>query len=73
MLIESFTFSDDDDYEYEIFSILIRIEHMRTNIILVGKCDSHRHSTMGFSKKVVVAGTSNQVLFFGNKTGLHLL
>ena len=72
MLIESFTFSDEDDYEYEIFSIL-SIERLRTNIILVGKCDSHRHSTMGFSKKVVVAGTSNQVLFFGNETGLHLL
>ena len=63
LLIESFTFWDEDDYEYEIFSIL-SIEHMRTNIILVGKCDSHRHSTMGFSKNVVVAGTSHQVLSF---------
>ena len=63
MLIESFTFSDEDDYEYEIFSIL-SIERMRTNIILVGKCDSHRHSTMGFSKNVVVTGTSYQVLSF---------
>ena len=63
LLIESFTFWDEDDYKYEIFSIL-SIEHMRTNIILVGKCDSHRHSTMGFSKNVVVAGTSYQVLSF---------
>ena len=70
LLIESFTLWDEDDYEYEIFSIL-SIERMRTNIILVGKCDSHRHSTMGFSKNVVVAGTSYQVLFFGNETGLH--
>jgi len=48
---------------------------MRTNVILVGKCDSHRHSTMGFSKNVVVAGTSYQVLslIFGNETaGLNL-
>ena len=35
---------------------------MRTNVILAGKCDSHRHSTTTFSENVVVAKTSYQML-----------
>ena len=34
----------------------------RTNIILAGKSDSHRHSTTSFSENVVVAKTSYQML-----------
>ena len=33
---------------------------MQTSVILAGKSDSHCHSTTGFSKNVVVAGTSYQ-------------
>ena len=29
----------------------------RTNVILVGKCESHRHSSTNFSENVVVAKT----------------
>ena len=58
--MESFKFWDEDDYKYEIFSILI-IAHVWTSIILAGKHDSHPHSTMGFSENVVVAGTSHQM------------
>ena len=36
--------------------------HVRTNVILAGKYDSHRHSTTGFSKNVVVEKTSYQML-----------
>ena len=39
--------SEDDDYEYEIFSSFF-----------AGKSDSRRHSTTGFSENVVVTGTS---------------
>ena len=35
---------------------------VRTNVILAGKCDSHRHSTTSFSENVVVAKTSCQML-----------
>ena len=35
---------------------------VRTNVILAGKCDSHRHSTKSFSENVVVAKTSCQML-----------
>ena len=35
---------------------------MRTNVILAGKSDSHRHSTLSLSKNVVVAKTSYQML-----------
>ena len=35
---------------------------VRTNIILVGKCDSNRHSTMSFSDNVIVAKTSYKML-----------
>ena len=59
--IESFRFwDDDDDYEYEIFSIL-STAHVWTSVILAGKCGSRRHSTMSFSENVGVAGTSYQM------------
>ena len=35
---------------------------MRTNVILAGKCDTHRHSTTSFSENVVVAKTSYHML-----------
>ena len=56
-LLESFRFWDEDDYEYEIFSIL-SIAHAWTSVILAGKRDSCRHSTTSFSENVVVAGAS---------------
>ena len=40
-----------------MFSILSSA-HARTGVILAGKCDSHRHSTTGFSENVEVAETS---------------
>ena len=43
---------------------------VRTNVILAGKCDSHRHSTTSFSENVVVAKTSCQtlgILSFGDR------
>ena len=57
---ESFRFLDEDDDENKIFSIL-RSARARTNVILAGKCDSRRQST-SFSKNVVVAKTSYQML-----------
>ena len=59
LILESFRFWDEDDYEYEIFSILSSALAW-TNVILAGKCDSRRHSTMSFSENVVVGGTSYQ-------------
>ena len=59
-LLESFRFRDEDDYEYEIFSML-SIAHAWTSVILAGKRDSRRHSTTSFSENVVVAGTSYQM------------
>ena len=53
ILIESFRFWDEDDYEYEIFSILSSV-HAWTSVILGGKCDSRRHPTTGFRENVVV-------------------
>ena len=44
---ESSRLEDDNDYEYEIFSIL-SIARTWTGI-LAGKRDSRRHSTTGFS------------------------
>ena len=58
--MESFKFWDEDDYEYEIFSILI-IAHSWISIILAGKHDSRPNSTTSFSENVVVAGTSYQM------------
>ena len=54
-------FFDEDDYEYEIFSIL-SVAQAWTNVILAGKRDNRRHSTTSFSEEVVVAGTSYQVI-----------
>ena len=60
LLVESFRFSDECDYEYKIFSIL-SIAQASTNVILAGKRDSLRHSITSFSENVVVAGTSYQM------------
>ena len=57
--LESFRF--EDDFEYEIFSIL-SIARAGTSVILAGKLDSRRHSTTGYSENVAVAGTSYQML-----------
>ena len=59
-LLESFRFRDEDDYEYEIFSML-SIAHAWTSVILAEKRDSRRHSTTSFSENVVMAGTSYQM------------
>ena len=58
--LESFRFWDDDDYEYEIFSRL-SIAHAWTSVILAGKRDSGRHSTMSFIENVELAGISYQM------------
>ena len=57
-LIESFSFWDEDDNEYEILSIA----HAWASVILAGKHDSRRHSTTSFSENVVMAGTSYQII-----------
>ena len=59
--IESFRNWDEDDYEYQIFSML-SIAHAWASVNLAGKRDSLRHSTTSFSENVVVAGTSYQIL-----------
>ena len=59
-----FTFWDEyiyHVYEYEIFSIL-SIACAWTGVILAGKHDCRRHSTMSFSQNVVVTETSYKVL-----------
>ena len=56
-VLESFKFWDEEDYEYEIFSILSSAR-ARTNVILAGKSDKLRHSTTSFSENVVLLGTS---------------
>ena len=58
-VLESFRFKDKN-YEKEIFSILSGAR-ARTNVILAGKCDDHRHSSTSFSENVVVAKTSYQM------------
>ena len=58
-VLESFRFKDEN-YENDIFSILSGAR-ARTNIILAGKCDRHRHSSTSFSENVVVAKTSYQM------------
>ena len=58
--LQSFRFwEEDDDYEYEIFSIL-GIAHAWTSVILAGKRDSLGHCTTSFGKNVLVAKTSYQ-------------
>ena len=61
MWIEGFRFWHEDDYEYEIFSLLSSALAW-TNVILAGKCDSRRHPTTGVSENVVVAGISYQIV-----------
>ena len=56
--LENFRF--EDDYEYEIFSILSSTRAW-ASVILAGKRDNLCHSTTGFSENVVVAGISNQI------------
>ena len=51
--IESFRFYDENDYEYEIFSIVISAQACRS-ITLAGKRGSRRHSTTSFSESVVL-------------------
>ena len=59
-VVESFRFWDEDDCEHEIFSML-SIVHAWTSVIVAGKRDSRRQSTMSFSENVVVAGTSYEM------------
>ena len=51
---------DQDEYDYEIFPILI-VTHAWASVILAGKRDSRRHSTTTFSENVVVAWKSYQM------------
>ena len=62
ILLEALRFQDEDHYENEIF--LNTKEWVRANqpVILAGKCDSHRHSTTGFSDNVLVAKTSYEIV-----------
>ena len=53
VLIESFRFWDEDDYDYQIFSILSSA-HAWTSVILAEKRYSRRHSTTGLCENVVV-------------------
>ena len=54
-LIETFY---DEDENFPVRSSA----HVRTNVILAGKCDSHRHSSTSFSENAVVEKTSYQML-----------
>ena len=54
-------FYDKDNYKNKIFPTLSSVLK-QTNVSLAGKCDSHRHSTTKFSKKVVVVKASYQML-----------
>ena len=61
-LTESFRFVDEDDNEYEIFSILSTcIAYACDSVILAGKRDSRRHFMTGFSENVLVAWTGYQM------------
>ena len=52
-----------DDHKYKIFSILhLRSVQTQTSVILVGKCDSLRHSTKSFGGNFLVTETSYQML-----------
>ena len=53
LIIESFRFQDEDNYEYEIFLILSSA-CVWTNVILMGKHDSRRNSTASFRENVLV-------------------
>ena len=71
VLLESFRFYDEYDYEYEIFSV-VSSALAWTSVILAGKCGSRRHSATSFSKNVEVAETSYQMLevlsFYGRES-----
>ena len=70
-IIESFRFWDENDYEYEIFSVLSSARAW-TNVILAGKCDSRRHSTTSFSENVI-AGTIWKFNHYATGKGLNHL
>ena len=46
---QSFRFEDDNDYEYDIFSVLSSAR-AEASVILAGKSDSLRHYATGFSE-----------------------
>ena len=56
-LRDAFRFSDEDDQENDIFSILSGARAW-TSVIFAGKRDSRRNSTTGFGENFVVAETS---------------
>ena len=58
---ERFRFSDEYDYEYEIFLILSSARPW-TSVILAGKRGSRHHSTTSFRANVVAAKTRYQML-----------
>ena len=66
MIIETFRFYDDDVYKDEIFSIL-SIARVWTSVVLAGKHDGRRNSSAGFSKNVIVAETSYQMLMLNGE------
>ena len=47
LTLETFRFSDEYDYEYEIFSVLSSARSW-TSVILAGKCGSPGHSTTSY-------------------------
>ena len=59
-LLETFRFCDENDYDYDIFSIL-SIAHAWTSVVGAGKRDSRRHSTSSISENVVEAGRNYQM------------
>ena len=59
VMLESFRFEDEGDYEYENISILSIAR--ASQLHFGGKRDSRRHSTTGFSKNVLVVGTNYQM------------
>ena len=61
-LLETFRFWDENEYDYDIFSIL-SIAHAWTQwtVIGAGKRDSRRHSTSSISENVVEVGRNYQM------------
>ena len=53
-IVGTFRFKDENDYEYEIFS-LDNIERAQTSVILAGKTWYRRHFSTRFCKIVVVS------------------
>ena len=58
--VETFTFQDAYDYEYQVFLILSGVRAW-ASVILAGKRGSRRHSTTSFRANVVVAKTRYQM------------